>query len=265
MYDYAIVSGGFDPLHLGHLKMFKEASKIGKNVIVLVNSDDWLTRKKGKPFMPGEQRVEIIQELECVHNAILQTDDSDDSSSSAIRNFAIKNADSSIVFCNGGDRSSTKKIRESEVCNRYDIDMQFGIGGNHKIASSSELIKDFQINTVERPWGRYKELAEGNGYRVKELIVDPGKSLSDQFHLHRSEHWVVLEGAGHIKQGGTRSIEEREFFIVEGESVYIRPTQTHKLTNPGEIPLRLVEIWAGQILSEDDIVRLDVDDNYGVK
>ena len=146
MYDYAIVSGGFDPLHLGHLKMFKDASEIGKEVIVLVNSDDWLTRKKGKPFMPGDQRVEIIQELKCVHRAILQTDDTDDSSTSAIRNFAIAHANSSIVFCNGGDRSSTKKIREEDICRQYDIDMKFGIGGNHKIASSSELIKDFQIN-----------------------------------------------------------------------------------------------------------------------
>ena len=98
MYDYAIVSGGFDPLHLGHLKMFKEASKLGKKVVVLVNSDDWLTRKKGKPFMSGDQRLEIIQELECVHNAILQSEDTDDSSSSAIRNFAIRHPDDSIVF-----------------------------------------------------------------------------------------------------------------------------------------------------------------------
>lgn len=263
MYDYALVSGGFDPLHLGHLKMFQDANTIADKVVVLVNGDEWLTRKKGKPFMPGEQRLEIIQNLECVHSAILQQNGDDDSSSGAIRNFAIGHPDSKIVFCNGGDRSDAKKIREEDVCNMYNIDLKFGIGGNEKIASSSELVNDFLINSVERPWGRYKELARGDGYQVKELIVDPGKSLSDQYHLHRSEHWVVLEGVGHIKQGGTRSIEDREFFIVEGESVYIRPTQTHKLTNPGEIPLRLVEIWAGDILSEDDIVRLDVGPNYG--
>ena len=73
----------------------------------------------------------------------------------------------------------------------------------------------------------------------------------------------MLSGIGHLKQGATRQMPEREFYIPEGESVYIRPAQTHKLSNPGQVPLRIVEVWAGEILEETDIQRLDVGPNYG--
>ena len=104
-----------------------------------------------------------------------------------------------------------------------------------------------------------------NGYIVKELEIDPGKELSDQFHLHRTEHWIVLSGIGHLKQGATRQLPAREFYVPAGESVYIRTAQTHKLSNPGKTPLKIVEIWAGDILEEADIIRLDVGPNYGDK
>jgi mannose-6-phosphate isomerase-like protein (cupin superfamily) len=135
--------------------------------------------------------------------------------------------------------------------------------GNYKAASSSDLLDNYVSTPVERPWGRYKQLYLGKGYIVKELETDPGKELSDQFHLHRSEHWIVLSGIGHLKQGATRQMPEREFYVPAGESVYIRPAQTHKLSNPGKTPLKIVEIWAGDILEEDDIIRLDVGPNYG--
>ena len=262
-YDYALVSGGVDPVHIGHLQMFKEAGELASNVVVLLNSDDWLTRKKGKPFMSADHRKAILEEMNCVHQVIIQTSDSDDSSSSAIMNFAIKNANAKICFCNGGDRRDTKTIRETKVCNTYNIPLEFGIGGDAKLASSSKLLDDYQTTVVERPWGRYRQLHNGEGYTVKELEVDPGQELSDQFHFHRSEHWIVLEGIGQLKQGATRQMPEREFYIPEGESVFIKPAQTHKLKNPGQIPLRIVEVWAGKVLEEADIERLDVGPDYG--
>ena len=262
-YDYALVSGGFDPVHIGHVQMFKEAGKLADNVVVLLNSDDWLVRKKGKSFMDAEHRKSILEELKCVDKVIIQTSDNDDSSSNAIMNFAIKYADSKICFCNGGDRKDNKTIRESGICNKYEVALEYGIGGDYKAASSSELLNNYTTHEVERPWGRYKQLHSDKGYVVKELIIDPGQSLSDQFHLHRSEHWIVLEGIGHLKQGPTRQMPEREFYIPSGESVFIRPSQTHKLTNPGKVPLRIVEVWSGEILEETDIQRLDVGPNYG--
>jgi cytidyltransferase-like protein len=262
-YDYALVSGGFDPVHLGHLQMFKDAGKLADNVVVLLNSDEWLIRKKGRPFMDQVQRKAILEEMECISQVIIQTMDTDDSSSSSIMNFAIAHPEARICFCNGGDRSDTKKIRETDTCNKYDISLEFGIGGEQKVASSSKLLDDYTTQIVERPWGRYKQLHTGDGYVVKELEIDPGKELSDQFHFHRSEHWIVLSGIGHLIQGETRQMPERGFYIPEGESVYIRPAQTHKLSNPGQIPLRIVEVWAGKILEETDIKRLDVGPNYG--
>ena len=263
MYDYALVSGGFDPVHIGHVQMFKEAGKLADNVVVLLNSDSWLIRKKGKAFMDAEHRKAILDELECVNKVIIQSSDDDNSSSNAIMNFAIKHSEAKICFCNGGDRKDNKTIRESETCNQYNVALEYGVGGSYKAASSSDLLDKYTTDVVERPWGRYKQLYTGDGYVVKELIVDPGQELSDQFHFHRSEHWIVLEGIGQLKQGATRQLPEREFYIPEGESVFIRPAQTHKLKNPGQIPLRIVEVWAGRILKEADIERLDVGPNYG--
>ena len=263
MYDYALVSGGFDPVHIGHLQMFQEAGKLADNVVVLLNSDDWLVRKKGKTFMDAEHRKGILEEMECVSRVIIQSGDEDDSSSNALMNFALQHSDSKICFCNGGDRKDNETIREAITCNTYNISLEFGIGGNYKAASSSELLDNYVSKPVERPWGRYKQLYMTNGYVVKELEIDPGCDLSDQFHLHRHEHWVVLSGIGHLKQGPTRQLPARDFYIPAGESVYIRPAQTHKLSNPGKVPLKIVEIWAGEILEEDDIIRLDVGPNYG--
>ena len=112
MYDYALVRGGFDPVHIGHVQMFKEAGKLADKVVVLLNSDDWLIRKKGKAFMDAEHRKSILEEMECVHKVIIQISDNDDSSSGAIMNFAIQNPEAKICFCNGGDRKDNKTIRK---------------------------------------------------------------------------------------------------------------------------------------------------------
>ena len=95
-YDYALLSGGFDPVHIGHLAMIKDASKIAKEVIVLLNSDDWLTRKKGKPFMDAKQRAIILEEFKNVSNVIIQNKDNDNSSNQAIIDFHKSNPNKTI-------------------------------------------------------------------------------------------------------------------------------------------------------------------------
>ncbi len=107
----------------------------------------------------------------------------------------------------------------------------------------------------ERPWGWYDVIDQGNRYKVKSIEVNPNASLSLQKHLHRAEHWVVVEGTAQIEVDG------KVFIIKENESTYIPLGSKHRLSNPGKIPLRIVEVQSGSYLEEDDIERFN--DNYG--
>ena len=135
-----IVSGGFDPIHKGHLRMFREASWLGHHVVVGLNSDDWLTRKKGKPFMKWEERAEILESCKFV-NQVIAFNDSDDTANEAIRNvydmFDYQNEDYNIYFANGGDRGKGN-VPEVGVCKDLEVVMLWGVGGG-KIQSSSWL------------------------------------------------------------------------------------------------------------------------------
>ena len=107
----------------------------------------------------------------------------------------------------------------------------------------------------ERPWGHYIVTDQGNRYKVKSIHVNPGASLSLQKHYHRAEHWVVVEGTAKVEVDG------RESLIYENQSTYIPLGAVHRLSNPGRVPLRIVEVSSGAYLGEDDIERYE--DNYG--
>jgi len=109
--------------------------------------------------------------------------------------------------------------------------------------------------TVSRPWGSYTVLEEGDRYKIKRIVVNPGEKLSMQMHHHRSEHWVVIAGTARIVNG------DQEIFLEEDQSTYIPKTHRHRLENPGKIPLQIIEIQTGPYLEEDDIVRFG--DVYG--
>ena len=134
-----ILSGGFDPVHKGHIRMFREAANLGHQVIIGLNSDEWLTRKKGKPFMKWEERAEILESCKFV-TQVLSMDDTDDTASDIIRQVAnlYKNQDMNIYFANGGDRKKGN-VPELDVCKNLNVVMLWGIGGG-KIQSSSWLI-----------------------------------------------------------------------------------------------------------------------------
>lgn len=108
---------------------------------------------------------------------------------------------------------------------------------------------------VHRPWGCYDSIDFGARYQVKRITVKPGASLSLQKHHHRAEHWVVVTGTAEVQIGDKVSI------LSENESVYIPLGEIHRLTNPGQMPLELIEVQSGSYLGEDDIVRLE--DNFG--
>ena len=109
--------------------------------------------------------------------------------------------------------------------------------------------------TVHRPWGTYTVLEEGPDFKIKRIVVNPGARLSMQYHEHRSEHWVVVSGRAKITNG------EREIHLEQNESTYIPKTHRHRLENPGDEPLQIIEVQCGDYVGEDDIVRLE--DTYG--
>jgi mannose-1-phosphate guanylyltransferase/mannose-6-phosphate isomerase len=109
--------------------------------------------------------------------------------------------------------------------------------------------------TVHRPWGSYTVLEEGDRYKIKRIVVNPGAKLSHQSHNHRSEHWVVVMGTARVTNG------DREYDVHINESTYIPMTTKHRLENRGKIPLQIIEVQNGEYLGEDDIVRFDDDYN----
>ena len=139
-----IVSGGFDPIHSGHIDHFKEAKKLGDILIVGLNSDEWLTRKKGKPFMPIEERMAVIRELRMVDSAVPFNDDNN-SSIDLIQKALVLFDD--ILFANGGDRTQDN-IPEIDAFDKDPrVQFAFGVGGTHKQNSSSWILKQWNSTT----------------------------------------------------------------------------------------------------------------------
>jgi mannose-1-phosphate guanylyltransferase/mannose-6-phosphate isomerase len=112
-----------------------------------------------------------------------------------------------------------------------------------------------QPSRVERPWGSYETKDRGPRFQIKHILVGPGEQLSLQMHYHRSEHWIVVSGTAEVTVG------DKVQLLQENQSTYIPAGTTHRLANPGKVPLELVEVQCGPYLGEDDIVRFD--DEYG--
>ena len=108
---------------------------------------------------------------------------------------------------------------------------------------------------VYRPWGNYRSMLEGERWQVKIIRVKPGASLSLQMHHHRTEHWIVVTGTAEVE------IDSEKHIIGENKSIYIPLGSKHRLSNPGKIPLKLIEVQSGSYVGEDDIKRFE--DNYG--
>ena len=146
MNTIVIVSGGFDPIHSGHIEYFKSARMFGMRLYVGVNSDNWLTRKKGNFFMPFEERLKIVQSIRYVDQATGFNDD-DDSAASLIRNIRRDNPDALLIFANGGDRIGGTRQSELEMQAADDkIIFAVGVGGIKKINSSSDILKRWKTS-----------------------------------------------------------------------------------------------------------------------
>jgi cytidyltransferase-like protein len=243
-----ICTGGFDPLHSGHIEYFKAAKEMGSILFVGVNIDEWLTRKKGRPFMSVEERMSIIKEIGCVGH-VFTFDDSDDTACDAIR-YVAKQApkNSEIIFANGGDRKkgTTPEVEFAKALrDECNISFAFGIGGNDKKNSSSWILKE---------WGKYRDLDQNGHWKVKELSVDVGKSLSDQRHFVRSEHWHIVDGELKMDLQFSNGYSTSKVYKT-GDSIDIPVKCWHHATNVGDRPVKVIEVWMGSTLSEDDIER----------
>ena len=141
------VSGGFDPIHIGHIRMFEEARKLGNELVVILNNDNWLMKKKGIVFMPQKERVEVIRALRAVDRVVLTKHSVDPDDMSISRELRELRPD---VFANGGDRNKkdaanpvSTLYRDINTCRELGIKMVFNIGKGGKIQSSSWLLRKY--------------------------------------------------------------------------------------------------------------------------
>ncbi len=133
------VSGGFDPVHIGHVRLFRAAKELagqGGKLVVILNGDSWLVRKKGKPFMNQAERAEIIHSIQYVDEVFVHESEANDVCG-ALEKIRPH------IFANGGDRKSTADIPEAAVCERLGIEMVFNVGEGGKVQSSSWLLSRF--------------------------------------------------------------------------------------------------------------------------
>jgi cytidyltransferase-like protein len=243
-----LITGGFDPLHSGHIAYINAARELGDSLVIGVNSDEWLRRKKGQEFMPWEERATIIAALHNV-DRVVNFDDSDGSAKNAIRKVRSIYPSGHIIFANGGDRNKTNIPEMAILEEMLHVEFVFGVGGEDKKNSSSWILQEWKAPKTERQWGYYRVLHEAPGMKVKELTVEPGKSLSMQRHAHRKEYWVVEEGECKV---------EKEFaglFLRTHETIHIAVGEWHQLSNPFDKPCRIVEIQYGERCEEEDIER----------
>jgi cytidyltransferase-like protein len=248
-----LVTGGFDPLHSGHIAYFKAAKALGNYLVVGVNSDAWLTRKKGRPFMPWHERAAIIAELGVV-DEVIDFNDDDGSANFAIYKCLQRFPDTRVIFANGGDRIPDN-CPEFIYKHSPWVEFAWGVGGDDKKNSSSWILEDWKNPKTVRQWGWYRVLDEKPGMKVKELVITPGKSLSDQRHFKRSEHWFVLKGSCSINTEwdgvkNTVTLSETDTFVI--------PVGTwHHTSNPLDVPCHILEVQYGEQCVEEDIERRD--------
>ena len=262
MAKVVLVTGGFDPLHSGHIAYFKSAKELGDKLVVGLNSDEWLRRKKGRPFMPFEERMAVVKELSCV-DQVISFDDADDSARGAIFYLmSTHGMDTKIVFANGGDRTNTTTPEYETYGDHTSVEFAFGVGKKNKKNSSSWILEEWKAPKTVRSWGHYRNLYKGKNFMVKELVINPHSALSMQRHEHRSETWNLVSGNAEIlvKQGITDPYDGPAVWTLHPNNpVDIIKGVWHKGRNVTDEPAHIIEIWKGPTdkLSEDDIERWD--------
>jgi cytidyltransferase-like protein len=241
----SIVSGGFDPIHSGHVRMIREASLYGGELFVLVNSDEWLLRKKGYVSMCLEERMEILRAIDGVSEVHPALDD-DGTVCESLLALAKKKPDCVFVFCNGGDRGEGN-TPEMQVMEKIGGRSAFGIGGTEKQNSSSNIWPKHSLGKVQRLWGSYFDHFRNDNCVFKTLEVEAGRGTSMQRHSSRDEFWFMERGYGIVLIG------DQKLLMETGGWIHV-PRETWHSIIAGHEGATIREMQIG-ICSEDDIER----------
>lgn len=173
----------------------------------------------------------------------------------------LLNSDGNLVYSKCGKIVSLIDVKDMVVVDTSDALLICPKSSSQKVKDIVSELKDrkderaFVGQTVYRPWGSYTLLDASPGHKIKNITVLSEHKLSLQLHYHRSEHWVVVKGMACVEVDG------KQFFLRPGESTFIRAGQKHRLSNPGKVPLEIIEVQLGELVDEEDIVRFD--DVYG--
>ncbi len=247
----SVVSGGFDPIHSGHISYINSAKKYGEHLIIALNSDEWLRRKKGKEFMPFKERKSILENIKNVDEVIGFVDDEQGSCINALDKIKSKFPNDEIIFCNGGDREK-ENIPEMSV---EGITFEFGVGGNDKKNSSSWILKNWKYDKERRIWGEFFNLFEDDQVKVKELIIEPKKGMSLQKHNKRSEIWLVSHGKCLVNFSKKSPEKVEEIILDKHSSLHVERGDWHQIINPSNEACKIIEIQYGSQTIEEDIER----------
>ena len=242
------VSGGFDPVHPGHINLLNAAAAYGPLTVIL-NSDEWLIRKKGYRVMSWEDRARIVGAIRGVVD-VVPVDDSDGTICEALRRIVPN------YFAKSGDRTPTSMpTAELQTCQALGIEILYDVCP-YLPYSSSHIVGPAQVKeeAVWRKWGSYEVLDEGHysdpiypQYKVKRLDIGPGQRISLQKHHNREEHWVVVRGQG-----------EMRVVYKTGSYVHVPREGWHQIINLDKsTPLILIEVQMGQECQEGDIERAE--------
>ncbi len=248
-----IVSGGFDPIHSGHIAYFNDARALGDKLVVALNSDNWLINKKGKFFMPFNERKAIIENLSSVDSVVDFNDDDSGSATNALIKVKEMHPNDDIAFANGGDRNKAN-FPEMSVDG---IEFLFSVGGDDKKNSSSWILKKWQYYHEERLWGSFYNLFEEEQVKVKELIVDSGKGMSFQKHFKRHEIWMVSKGSCIVNFSKDDPNNKQSIQLNKFDHYLVPLGEWHQITNPFDKICHLIEIQYGEECVEDDIERTE--------
>jgi cytidyltransferase-like protein len=248
-----IVSGGFDPIHSGHIAYFKAARKLGDKLVVALNSDAWLINKKGRFFMPFKERKIIVENLSSVDSVIDFQDDDIGSAINALVKIKEMYPDDEIAFANGGDRNK-ENIPEMTVSG---IEFLFSVGGDDKKNSSSWILKKWQYYQEDRLWGEFYNLFEEEKVKVKELIVHPGKGMSFQRHFKRNEIWMISKGSCIVNYSKDDPDNKQSIQLDTFDHYLVPLGQWHQITNPHAEVCHIIEIQYGEACIEEDIERTE--------
>lgn len=252
---YFIVSGGFDPIHEGHIDNIRESAENSDGVIVLLNSDEWLCRKKGLNFLNVGTRSIICESLSGVID-VLTFDDSDDSACDGLIKARTKYPLDTLVFAKGGDRTS-KNIPEIAVCDTLDIEIKYNVGknirGEEKPNSSSNILSRWRNFSIQKPrdWGCVEVLYAGIGFCLQKTTINVGAEIPLHHHLLRDETLRVLSGVG------IAIVDNMEINVFPGKDINIKAARNHILRNTdASSTLNLLELQIGEFIGDSDVCQV---------